>query len=89
MEKWMIGLGVFLFALLGVVFALSIYGSEGTMGDEELRALVALVESETALTNADVAKFGEPQCDPWKLNSTRQTLYLELERRGILPKEES
>lgn len=53
------------------------------MSDVELQALTALVNDQTALINADVERYGSPQCKPCR-NITR-ALEAELVRRGILP----
>lgn len=51
------------------------------MTDIELRGLIAIVELQTALTNGDIARFGQPMCDP----NTPQLVALrdELELRGL------
>lgn len=51
--------------------------------DAELLALAALVAHETALLNADVAKYGEPQCDPH--SEAARVLHGMLIARGVLP----
>lgn len=51
--------------------------------DAELIALAALVAYDTACINADVAKYGEPQCDP--TSESARVLRGHLIARGVLP----
>jgi hypothetical protein len=52
------------------------------MADSEFRALIAVVERETAAYQAESTRYGEPVFE-WRTESYK-ALYAELERRKVI-----